>query len=253
VSTDFIWWSATALEGVVLSRGVATGLVRRYSLFYVYIGCTLLSDILRVCCYQFAPSFYPEVYWHTELATVIANYAVVIEIFRQSLRHNPGVAHFTRRLLSVVCVVVFTYASLDLWQHGFASLPRATADVGRYLRYVEGALLPIMLWLFTRYRIPLGRNLLGLTLGNAFWISLNVVNFAFWSEPGNESSFVLRTLRPASYLITVAVWCIALWSVQADPVRPAESEIERDYEVLAAKTRAILARTSNRFVKVMRP
>jgi hypothetical protein len=110
-----------------------------------------------------------------------------------------------------------------------------------------------MLWLFARYRIPFGRNLLGLTAGNAFWVGLNVLNLALWSLPGNGVSLLLRSLLPASYLVTLGIWCATLWSARPDPVQPAENEIERDYEVLAAKTRAILARTSNRLVRAMKP
>jgi hypothetical protein len=253
VSIDFIWWSATALEGVALSRGLITGLLRKYSLFYLYVLCTFLSDVARFSCYRFAPTFYPELYWYSELVTIVASYAVVIEIFRQSFSHTPGVAGFTRRLLSVVFVLTFTYASLDFFQHGSASILRTIADLGRDLRYVEGSLLLIMLWLFTRYRIPVGSNLMGLILGNTFWIGVNILNLVFWSTPGNESSTLLRGLRGLSYVVTLAVWCVTLWSVQPDPVQPTEHQIERDYETLATKTRTVLARTSHRLVRVIKP
>jgi hypothetical protein len=258
MTANLIWWSAIALEAVILLRASRTHLIRKYALFYSYIGLVLLADILRLCCYQFAPNLYSTFYWQTELATIVASYAVMLEIFRQSVRHNPGVARLTRNLLAIVFCLTLTYASLNLLQDGFtsgftSSLPRATADMGRYFRYVEGALLLGMLWLFARYRIPFGRNLLGLTAGNAFWVGLNVLNLALWSLPGNGVSLLLRSLLPASYLVTLGIWCATLWSARPDPVQPAENEIERDYEVLAAKTRAILARTSNRLVRAMKP
>ena len=258
MTANLIWWSAIALEAVILLQASRTHLIRKYALFYSYIGIVLLADILRLCCHQFAPNLYPTFYWQTEFVTIVASYAVMLEIFRQSVRHNPGVARLTRNLLAIVFCLTLTYASLNLLQDGFtsgftSSLPRATADLGRYFRYVEGALLLGMLWLFARYRIPFGRNLLGLTAGNAFWVGLNILNLALWSLPGNGVSFLLRSLLSASYLATLAIWCATLWSAQPDPVQPAENEIERDYEVLAAKTRAILARTSNRLVRSMKP
>ena len=254
MTVHFIWWAAIALEAVILLRALHNHLVTKYTLFYSYIGAVLVADILRLCCDQFAPTLYPTLYWQTELITIIASYAVMLEIFRQSVRHNPGAARLTRNLLAIVFCLTLTYAFLNLLQDRFtSSLPRATADLGRYFRYVEGALLLGMLWLFARYRISFGRNLLGLTAGNAFWVGLNVLNLALWSLPGAGVSLLLRRLLPASYLVTLGIWCATLWSAQPDPVQPAENEIERDYEVLAAKTRAILARTSNRLVRAMKP
>jgi len=254
MTADFIWWGAIALEAVILFRALCTRLIRKYALFYAYITLVFLVDVVRLCCYQFTPNLYPTIYWQTELVTIVASYAVMIEIFRQSVRHNPGVARLTRNLLAIVFCLTLSYAFLNLTQDGFSSsVPRATADIGRYFRYVEGMLLLGMLWLFARYRIPLGRNLLGLIAGNTFWVSLNIANLAFWSLRGNEVSILLRRLLSASYLVTLGVWCVTLWSAKPDPVQPAETDIERDYEILAAKTRAILARTLTRLARAMRP
>ena len=253
MSADFIWWGAIGLEAVILFRAWCTHLIRKYALFYAYIAIVLLADLIRLCCYHLMPELYPTLYWPTELVTIVASYAVMMEIFRQSVRHNPGVARLTRHLLAIVFCLTLSYASLNLVQDGFASVPRVTADMGRYFRYVEGTLLLGMLWLLARYRIPLRRNLLGLIAGNTLWVGLNIVNLAFWSLGGNEVSILLRRLLPSSYLITLGIWCTTLWSTQTEPVQPADDEIERDYEILAAKTRAILARTSNRLVRSMKP
>jgi len=151
MGTNFIWWCAIALEAALLWRGATSQLLKKYPLVYAYIGCVLLIEILRFCCYRFAPNSYPSFYWNSELVTIVASYAVIFEIFRQGLRHNPGVARLAQKLLLVVFVIALTYAASDLLHGGFASVPRATADLGRYLRYIEGGLLFVMLWLFGRY------------------------------------------------------------------------------------------------------
>src|SRR6266850_6250271 len=253
MGTNLIWWSAIALETVVLCRGVKAALLRKYPLFYAYIACVLLIELLRFSCYEFAPNFYQAFYWHTELVTIVTSYAIVFEIFRRSLRHNPAVTRLAQTLLLVVFVLTGTYVASDLLHGGFVSLPRVTAELGRDLRYVEGALLLVMLWLFGRYRILLGRTLLGLIGGYSFWVGLNVVNLALWFLPGNGFSVFLRRLLPITYVGTLTIWCLALWSSQPEPAQSAENAIERDYELLAAKTRAALARTSERLVRVMKP
>lgn len=253
MDTNLIWLSAITLETTVLFRGLRGALLKKYPLFYAYIGCVLLIEVLRFCCYKVSPNFYPVFYWHTELVTIVASYAVIFEIFRQALRHNPGVARVAQKLLLVVFVIALTYAASDLLHGGFTSVPRATADLGRYLLYVKGALLVVMLWLFGRYRISFGRNLLGLTVGYSLLVGLDVMNLAFLSFPGNESSIGLRKLLPITYLITLVIWGASLWSAQPAPVQPAESAIDRDYRHLAAKTRVAFAHLTARGGRTFRP
>jgi len=253
MNTNLIWLIAVALEAAILFRGLRTGLQKRYLFFYCYIGSLLLIEVLRILCYRQTPNLYGAFYWETEVVRIVASYGVIFEIFKRALRHNPGVARTAERLLLVVFVVALTYAASDLLHGGFGSVPRATADLGRYLLYVEGALLFIMLWLFGRYRISFGRNLLGLTLGYSFLVALDAVNLAFLSTPGNGSSIGLRKLIPITHLITFIIWCASLWSPQPDPLPPAESAIDRDYGLLAAKTRATFAHLSTRVGRTLRP
>ena len=253
MDTDLIWGTAIALEIAVLFRGFKAALLQRYLLFYAYVGCVLLIEVLRFCSHRFTPTFYPAFFWHSELVTIVASYAVVLEIFRQALRHHAGVALRAQKLLLVIFVIALTYAATDLLHGGFHSAPRATADLGRYLRYIEGALLFALLWLFDRYRLHFGRNLLGLTIGYSLMIGLDVINLALLSFRGNESSVGLRNLLPITFLITLAIWCLALWSAQPDPLRQPENAIERDYQLLATKTSAALRHVSDLLSRTLRP
>src|SRR5258708_18406865 len=175
MDTNLIWMIAIALEAAILFRGLRTRLQKRYLFFYCYIGSLLLIEVLRFLCISLAPNFYGAFYWQTELVRIVASYAVIFEIFKRALRHNPAVARIAQKLLLVVFVVALTYAVSDLLHGGFASVPRATADLGRYLLYVEAALLLVMLWLFGRYRISFWRNLLGLTLAYSCVVALALV------------------------------------------------------------------------------
>src|SRR5260370_8423399 len=94
MGTNLSWLSAVGLEAVVLCRGVKASLLRKYRLFYAYVGCVLLIELLRFSCYEFVPNFYQAFYWHTELVTIVMTYALVFEIFSQSPSRNPPVPHF---------------------------------------------------------------------------------------------------------------------------------------------------------------
>ena len=253
MTTDLIWWTGTALETVILLRGILTGLVKKCPLFYSYIACVLLKEIIGLLTHALAPKLYEPLYWPAELATIIASYAVIVETFRWSARYNPGIRRLTQSVsLSVVGVTV-AYAGSDFVHKGFASLSVAILELGRDLRYVEAAILFVMLWLFARYRISFGRNRLGLMLGYSFWIGVNIVNLAFWFQPGNAFSRPLRALLPVTYLMTLVIWCVALWSARPEPVQPSETGVERDYQVLADRTQAILVRTSSQVARIMKP
>ena len=253
MDTNLIWWSAIALETVVFFRGLKAALLRKYPLFYAYIICVFLIELLRFSCHEFAPNFYQAFYWHSELATIVTSYAVIFEILRGSLRHNPAVIRLARTLVLSVFVLTGTYVASDMLHGGFESLPGVTAELGRDLRYVEGALLLVMLWLFGRYRISFGRNLLGLAIGYSLLVGLDVINLALLFLPGNEFSIGLRKSLPITYLITLSIWCASLWSSQPEPLPPPESAIDRDYALLAAKTRAALAQLSTRLGRTLRP
>lgn len=251
--TTAIWWVGTSLAALILIRGVRAGTSSKHPLFYGYIGCVLLTDIASLVCYQFAPGFYRRLYWPTELATIVASYAVIVEIFRQSLRHNPGIARRGQKLLLVAFALAVAYAATDLLHGHFGDTTRAIAEVGRDLRYIEGGLVLLLLWLFVRYRILLGRNLLALIVGYSFWLGLNVINLALVFLPDNEFSALARRLEPVTYVVTLTIWCVGLWYSRPEPEQPIHGAIERDYELLAAKTRSILVRTSDWFVRGMRP
>ncbi len=252
METNLIWAIAITLEGVILFRGLKTELRKRYLFYYCYVASLLLIELLRFLCYRLFPNFYGVFYWQTELVRIVASYAVIFEIFKRALRHNPGVARRAQQLLLVVFVVALSYAGSDLLHGGFSSVPRATADLGRYLLFVEGVLLLVMLWLFGRYRISFGRNLLGLTLGYSFVVAVDVVNLAFLSTPGHGSSIGLRKLIPITHLVTFIIWCSSLWSPHPEPLPPAESAIDRDYGLLAARTRAVFAHLPTRVGRTLR-
>lgn len=249
----FIWWTAIALEVVILFRGAMTGLLQKYPLFFTYVGCVLLKEIIGLLTSVLAPKLYEPLYWPADLATIVASYAVLVEIFRWSTRHKAGIRRLTQRALLIVFAVTVGYAASNFAHDKFSSPSRAFAALGRDLRYVEAAVLLLMLWLLLRYRIPLGHNLQGLLTGYSFWVGINVVNLAFWFVPGNEFSNLLRGLLPTTYAVTLGVWCVTLWSAYPESVQPTETKIERDYELLAAKTQTVLARMSTRLLRIMRP
>jgi hypothetical protein len=250
---DFIWCIAITLGAAILLRGTQTGLLKKYPLFFTYIGCVLLAEIIGLLTNTFAPKLYEPLYWPADLATILASYAVMAEIFRWSTRHKPGIRRATQRALLTLFAVTAAYTASTLVHDKFSSASRVVVALGRDLRCLQAGALLLMLWLLMRYRIPLGRNLRGLLIGYSFWVGINVVNLALWFIPGKEFSNLLRGSLPTTYDLTLTIWCVTLWFAYPEPVQPAETKLERDYELLAAKTQAVLARTSRSLERIVRP
>jgi len=253
MAANLIWLISAVLEAAVLFRGWKAGLLRRYSFFYAFIAWILFTEVLRFWSYRQFPSFYQAFFWDTRLVTVAASYAVCVEIFKRALRHNRGVARAAQKLLLAVFVVAISYAASDFVHGRHSSVARAAADLGAYLSYIEALLLLIMLWLFARYRVSLGRNLLGLTLGYSLWVGIEVMILVLLFLPGNGASIALTKIGPMVFLLALIIWCASLWSFQPEPLPPTEAAIDRDYALLAAKTRASLAHLSVLVGKTLRP
>jgi hypothetical protein len=253
VATILIWSSSIALETVILLRGAFNGLLKRYLLFFTYLACVLVKEIVGLLIYQFANDSYSVSYWPAELITILASSLVILEIFKSATRHKPGIRRLTQTALLAVFAFTLSYAATDFAHDHSITLSRVIADLGRDFRYVEAGILLAMLWLLSRYRLPLSRNALGIMIGYSFYLALNVVNLAFWFQDGNAFSVLLRGMLPLTYVITLGIWCLALWSPYPEPVQPSETRIERDYEVLAAKTRLALGRLLARLFGIDNP
>jgi hypothetical protein len=252
MTANIIWWVCIALETTLLVRGIFSALVKKYRLFYGYITCVLAGEVIRLAFYLSVPDHYASVYWCSELATIIASYAVIVEILQHSLRAYPGLSRSLTRLLWIIFALTVSYAWCDLFANKGVSLSRVALDLGRDLRFVQGALLLTMLWFFGRHRLSLGRNVGGITIGSAIWIGANIINLAFLSLEMQEFSPFLRELLPITYSITLAVWCLSLWSAAPAPASRLATEPQEHLAMMTIKTRRTVAATSDRFLEVLR-
>jgi hypothetical protein len=250
--TQAVWWAGIALQILLLVRAAQEKLAKKFPLFYSYLTWVLLVELLCFYIYQWQLAFYPQVYWPTEFLSVIVGYGVILEIYRRALINHPGVARLSQTVLLMLLFVTIAKVAADTFSSPLGSWTLATAELGRDLRYVQGALLIAILGLFGYYRIPAGRNLRGLIWGYGFFIGTGVINLAIRSQRGNEFSLLMQRLQPLIYLVALIIWSVALWSNQPEPRPDAGVEMERNYQALAAQTRMLLARAFAHVVRSMR-
>jgi len=247
--TQLVWWIAIALEALLLFRLVKEKVVGTYPFFFFYITYILSMDVASFYWDRVRPASYAKFYWLTEVFSVVLGYGVLFEIYRRSLRHHPSVARLARNGLLLVLAVAAAKFAVGTFGSSGESWAFGTKELDRNLRYVELALLAVMLVLFSIYRIPAGRNLKGLITGYSFFITMSVVNLAIILQPGNLLSPIVRQLPSVAYLVTLAIWCNALWSPAPEPAVPSERQLERDYLALETRTRATFVRLKTYFVR----
>jgi hypothetical protein len=250
---QLIWFSCIALEGLLLLRSVQTLLFRKFPIFYSYLTCILVVDLLSACIYKLYPQIYTPFYWATDFLLAIVGYGVIMEIYHQSLKSYFGVARFVRIVLFIILGGVTAKVSLQFLIGVNFSLVEAIALLERDLRLMQAGLLASLLVLLLYYKIPVGGNLRGLIFGYTFFISSNVIAFTFIFHPASEFAALMREMEPTFYLVSLGIWSLSLWYYRPEPAAEIPTEIEHDYELLVRETRMLLDRARTHLARTARP
>jgi len=251
--SQLIWWACIALETLLLIRAARTKLLKRFPVFYSYICCVLLIDLLAIPILKMSPSVYLLFYWSAEFLTAVLGYGVIVEIYNLSLKKYPGVARFVRVLLLFIFLAVGLKVSVNLFGNTGIALPFAIGDLERTLRQMQALLLCCLLALFVYYKIPVNKNLRGLIFGYSLFIGANVILVTFITHPSTGLAAKMRDIEPAFYAISLLIWTAALWTSSPEPVLQGAQGIERDYEYLARETRTMLLRARAQLMRATRP
>lgn len=240
--TQILWWIGNATEAFILARSIKGKLYEKYPAFYFYLSAVLLVDLLRFAAYTFRPNLHRLLYWYTEYLVAIVGYVVILEIYKHALKSSPGAARIARIFLfGVLGTVILKVMGNAL--SGTAWSPAATsAELERNLRTVQLLLLFGIVALLAYYRIPISRNLKGITSGYGFYVFACVMCLAFGSLPDYALRPAWRLVQPIAFLAALFIWGGTLWSYQPNPEPETQSEIERDYKSLSEQTTRILSR-----------
>ena len=239
---EILRWTANSAEALLLVRSIQGRFYRRYPTFYFYLGSVLIVSVLRFAVTTFRPSSYPAFYWYTQYFAAVIGYAVILEIYSQAFKKYGGAVRIANGLLlcilaAVVLNIIAGAASGSGWFSG-----ETMAAVERDMRALQTALLFVIIGLLAYYKIPTGRNLMGIVAGYGFYVAASVVSVGVGSLPGFGPRPGWRSVSPIAYLAALSIWCFTLWSYHPNPEPSPGSKIERDYKLLSEQTKRILAR-----------
>src|SRR6267143_5808870 len=240
-------WTANSAIILLLARSTQGKFYRRYPTFYFYVGSVLIVSLLRFAVFTFRPSSYPAFYWYTQYFAATVGYAVILEIYSQIFKKYRGAVRIANGLLlcilaAVILKIVAGAGSGSGWPPG-----NTMAALERDMRALQSVLLFVIIALLAYYKVPIGRNVIGIVGGYSFYVATSVMALGFGSLPGFGSRPAWRSALPIAYLATLMIWSFALWSYHANPEPGPESKIERDYKYLSEQTRRILSRARSYF------
>ena len=232
-----IWLVSIALELLLVVRGFRQNLVRRYPLFYTYIAFVCAIDLLFFVTHLSPDSRpYLYMYWTSEFLSLLLGCLVFFEFYRSALNPYPGTARMARALLAILFAVaaiktiVKTLNVPEWWQNA------PPAQVEGFLRVCQLLAILALTALFLFYSISFGKNLRGILIGYGFFVSWSVVSLALVAAGIAKGDSRWSYTFPLSYLISLVVWTVHLWSYQPNPVPNRAIPLEQEYQRVAAAT-----------------
>jgi hypothetical protein len=241
-----------AMEGLLLFRAIRGKSVAKFRLFWIYIACVFLVDVVRDISYLSSPASYPILYWATQFLSLLVGYGVILEIVQKSLAHYPGAERVARALVLAIFIIVFSYAMIKSGTEPHWSPGTTYGELERDLRAVQAMVFIGILGILFHYGIAIGRNLKGILLGYGLFLGVSVLTLALRSYAGKTLDPWWQPVLQYSYLASLVIWTVGLWRYYPEPVTQ-PTQFGADYEALALKTSGALSWVRSYLERTARP
>ena len=205
-----------ALEVTLLWRARQGRLLIYFPFFYSYLLYMFCWSLVVFVTYWAQPSSYASVYWFYFVLSIVAEFAVLIEVSDHIFRPFPAIRNLGRAITILLSVTLgLTYI-----------LPTILHSHGRWMALLDFALrasltktviLGALLLAAHRYGLRLGKNVAGLMLGFSIYLGVNVANFALDESFGHLYDNVLWVMSPIAFTLCLLVWTVTLWELVPVP------------------------------------
>ncbi len=204
--------SSSVLEITILIRAIKGKYVSRFPFFYsyltyVFLGSALIFFVVR----PFWPRHYLGVFWFYFLVSLLAEFAVLVEISDHIFNPYPAIRSLGRWLTFAISALFLSFYILPALMEPRSSGPKIMELVKR--SSVTKAVIIILLLLVVHYfDLALTRNTSGMMAGLGIYLASNIVNFELGVRLGYARySNAFAAIGPLSYTICLLAWTIALW------------------------------------------
>ncbi len=223
VASLIIVTAAYASGGLLLARAVREKLLPHFPFFYSYLAFALAGSLAVYSLFWLAPALHLRAFWWRYLVTVLAEFAVVVEISDHLFEPYPAIRGLGRLLVASVTVILFLLYVVP----SLGSYPSSRAFVLGFVKkasVLKAVALLTVLAAARRYRLRLGRNVSGMALGFCVYLGIGLANFAVAETDlarVYEPTFSL--VAPLSFTVALVIWTVALWSYQ--PAAPTVEQL----------------------------
>ncbi len=219
---------------LLLTKAARKRLFARFPFFYCYVTYTLASFLLVYALPWVMPELYVRVFWWNFLVTVLAEFAVIVELSDHLFEPYPAIRGLGRLLVATVAITLFLLYIVP----SFGSYPSSRAFLLGFVKKaatVKAAALLVVLAVARRYRLRLGMNTSGMALGFCVYLGANLANFALAErDPARIYEPTFSLIGPLSFTLALVIWTVALWSYQ-----PAATIVEQSGAVEGRPSRRL--------------
>ncbi len=210
-----------------MARGITQGYSKLFPIFYSYMIYAMGGSAVMYGIYAFDRQAYPSACWFYYIISILVEFSVLVEISDHIFQHFPAIRYLGRALtlfISIGLAIFYVVPSI------IGAQGRQEALLNFTVRASVTKLVIILALLVAsrQFKSRLGKNVAGLMLGFSIYLGINVADYA--AAKAFDSAIyaqILWIMSPASYVLCLLVWTVALWnyapSSLAAPVAGGES------------------------------
>jgi hypothetical protein len=199
------------LETALIVRAARGRFLSHFRFFYSYIAFVLAGTAASLALYRFLPIHHKSFFWFYFLITLVAEFAVLVEMSDHIFDPYPAIRQLGRFItLCTGTAFFFLYILPSLLQSRPSGI--TILDLVKRSSLTKAVIIIVLLAAARYYRLPLGRNISGMMLGFSGYLAINVANFALAEKYGAELyGRTFSVVGPLSFALGLLVWTIALW------------------------------------------
>ena len=207
-----VGFSSSILEIAILIRALKGRFASRFPLFYSYLAYVFLgSAIIYYVVRPLWPANYRNIFWFFFLITLLAEFAVLLEISDHIFTPYPyarSIGRWVTIAISIGFFLVYVRPVLTVAEPTGLLI----AELVKRSSLTKAAVIVGLLVSVRILGLPLNTNTSGLMTGLIVYLGSNIINFELLARLGAARyGRIFAAVGPMSYTVCLLIWTVALW------------------------------------------
>ncbi len=224
LSENLLWWLGIGLKFLLCALVFYRRLFRRLPFFSLYavllvVEVTIVWWVYREWGYRSFPAWYT--YWYASGVVLLARALVVAELCWTSLGTYPAIWPLVRKILIIIAVVAFGYATITAFRTSSSPLATFVLSSEQALEISFAFILVALVGFGARYMAVLGPVERNIVIGLGVYSCFQVINNTFMQQWMSRYFHWWVSMRVVAFDIAMLVWIVPLTKAlpQAAPKR----------------------------------